>query len=496
MRMLVAGTVLFLYCSVARAGDGPDVIVSDIDETRRWASVNGISAYSIGTESCNIGNEDLNWFRNEPRHPVIAQNMYRLKEGRFEQIGQSWLKHGFYAVNSLQCSNNCPQPPPPDGEVLRPLCSDPYNSNLNGMRELQPPPRGGGGLGPRSEVNPVTGVFPWPYSHSVPWNQPLPGALDRRLQVHNEDLDPGQNAGAKYFVEGHYVTQDDADSGNDLNNASYRPVNVSGSNGNYLLSFAGFTQQQLPAIQAWQDFDPQVTLKNVDIEGDGRFIVAYKASINPNRTWHYEYAVANFNSHRAAFSFEVPVSPDAVITNVEFNDVDSHSGDGEQGGEYSNVDWSVRVTSESVKWSTETFDQNINANALRWGTMYTFRFDAEAGPGQAEATLGLFRPGDPASVVLAVAAPGGEGAIPCDDIKRLTAKCKNSGTVKAAVKFKNSGHEGKLVTIQIADVHFDVPVQRKSAKATHCCYNGDVAVSLLNPPGCVPDQRATCPPQP
>ena len=29
---------------------------------------------------------------------------------------------------------------------------------------------------------------------------------------------------------------------------------------------------------------------------------------------------------------------------------------------------------DSITWNTETFAQNQNANAIRWGTMYNFRF--------------------------------------------------------------------------------------------------------------------------
>lgn len=35
--------------------------------------------------------------------PVIAQSLCRLKSGRFEQIGMSWLKHGLLSTNS--CAN-------------------------------------------------------------------------------------------------------------------------------------------------------------------------------------------------------------------------------------------------------------------------------------------------------------------------------------------------------------------------------------------------------
>ena len=62
------------------------------------AAVNGIEAPAFGTESCNIGDEELWWQRYEPK-PTIGQNVYRIKDGRFEQLGQGWLKHGFFASN-------------------------------------------------------------------------------------------------------------------------------------------------------------------------------------------------------------------------------------------------------------------------------------------------------------------------------------------------------------------------------------------------------------
>ena len=49
--------------------------------------------------------------------------------------------------------------------------------------------------------------------------------------------------------------------------------------------------------------------------------------------------------------------------------------------------------SAGVSWSTETFDQNPDANALRWGTLYNFRFDADVPPTTGEARIGLFEPG-------------------------------------------------------------------------------------------------------
>jgi len=68
-------------------------------------------------------------------------------------------------------------------------------------------------LGPRSQVNATTGQFPYPFSAPG-----YGGNIARRLQVLTADVSPAQNSGARYFVEGHYVTADDATAGNGLNN--------------------------------------------------------------------------------------------------------------------------------------------------------------------------------------------------------------------------------------------------------------------------------------
>ena len=103
-------------------------------------------------------------------------------------------------------------------------------------------------------------MFPYP-----PTNGSMTGnAIYKRLQVHNTDLDPAlENIGALYFVEGQYVTLDDATAGNNSNNASYRhgagrivvlqlsfssPPPVTGSQ----------TQREKAGIQAWQATDPAV----------------------------------------------------------------------------------------------------------------------------------------------------------------------------------------------------------------------------------------------
>jgi hypothetical protein len=111
---------------------GPDVIVGSLYQVANYGSSNGISAFAVGTYSCNVGDVWLNWFPNNNQHPVIAQNMFRLKGGRFEQIGQSWLKHGFYALSNTLCTTGCQ---PTDGTHLGVNCSDPYSAALTGTQD-------------------------------------------------------------------------------------------------------------------------------------------------------------------------------------------------------------------------------------------------------------------------------------------------------------------------------------------------------------------------
>jgi hypothetical protein len=355
---------------------GPDVVVFDLFDTTRWGSSGNTTAYSVGTESCNRGTAPVSWVSSNNQHPVIGQNLYRLKGGRLEQVGMSWLKHGFASVNGSSCGT-CQQPPGGSSQ-LGVGCSDPYWATLNGDQNL---------LGPRSEVNAFTGAFPYP--PTPPSGTPV---LAGRLQVATGDVDPNGNPGALYFVEGQYVTADDAVAGNGLNNVSYRQVTV---NASLDLLLQGTTQEATPAIAAWSANDPAVSLATAGVPGEGRFTVAFKTVDNGNGTWRYEVAIHNLNSDRSAQSLTVPIPPGTVVTNVGFHDVAYHSGE-----PYDGTDWpaTVDTTAGFVRWSTTDYATNPNANALRFGTMYNFWFDASAPPRPVTATVGLFKPGTPVSL--------------------------------------------------------------------------------------------------
>jgi hypothetical protein len=416
---LAAAAVMLPAASHAQT-IGPDVIVGDLQDVDNSYGTTGAPTkrmYAVGTYSCNIGDADLNWVDSCPtngagiacnQHPVISQNMYRLMTiggaTRFEQVGQAWLKHGFCALATSVCAT-CTTPQ--DCDYLHPNCADPYSSSLNGTVS---------GLGPKGEVNPVTGAFNYPWLSNGTGGS---GAVAKRLMVATTDLDTGLAGGALWFVSSMYVQPQDATLHNNNNNESYRRVTVAVSPG-YNLTLQDTTQRTKPAIYAWKDNglgagipDPNVFITTVDVTGDGRFIVAAKATntgavTNP---WHYEYAIQNLNSDRAGQAFSVPITAPATTTaNVGFHDVDYNNGDGVTAAQpYALTDWSGVASGTTVTWNTQTFGANPAANALRWDTIYNFRFDCNQPPSGGSATLTLFKAGSPTSVNVATIIPSPDG---------------------------------------------------------------------------------------
>lgn len=393
--LIVAVSVLGsgpLAASDTEGSIGPDVVVFDLPDTYDWGASGGIRAYSVGTTSCNRGDAPLDWISSSNKHPVIAQNLYRItlpdagppvEHGKIEMLGMSWLKNGFLSLNTNEC-DSCIDPPN-GGAQLGIGCSDPYSSSLNGNQSR---------LSARSEVNAFTGYFAYPYSN--PSGTPV---LAGRIQVQESELinDPAAFA---YVVEGQYIAPDDATTGNGMNNASHRTVVISGTS----LITTGPTAEGIPAIYAWRDLDPSVTIREVPVPGEGLFIVGYKVGDNGDGTWHYEYAVFNLNSDLSGGSFSVPILSDSVITNTGFRDVDYHSGDELV---YDNTDWAVSIDPSAgwVSWAPVAPTPPLEANALRWSTMYNFSFDADSPPMDALGSIAMFKSGGPPSVSVYIQAP-------------------------------------------------------------------------------------------
>ena len=133
------------------AGAQPDVVVSNMGQISRDGTLGDITAYSLSSTSCNRGNQVGIWIAQNNQHPVIGGNIYRVDgEGLMSQIGMSWLKHSFCAVNEFSCGA-CQTTP---CSTLGVGCADTYGTFLNGEQS---------GLGPRTDVNASTGFFNYPF---------------------------------------------------------------------------------------------------------------------------------------------------------------------------------------------------------------------------------------------------------------------------------------------------------------------------------------------
>ena len=387
---------------------GPDVVVGDLSGLAQFGSSSGTQVgLSVGTDSCNFGTVDLNWFALPSNdHPVIPQNMYRMSGGatndaRFEQIGQSNVKHAFTALTNNICSLGCNNV---GGTHLGSGCSDPYSASLNS----------GPNLGSRAWINPFTGAYPRGDSATDPNNHTGHTHLgpSHRILTEIADLSTTQNPGATYFAEGQYITPHEyvwcqANPGqcNMNNNVSYRQYSVTGTASPFSFSPVGATQRAKPAISAWAG----ATLVPIqpDPANDGVGIVGFKVTNPSQGVWHYEYAIYNQNMDRGIQAFSVPVGSGATISNVGFHAPPQQPGwtaDGTLNNlGYSNAPWGAITTQSSVSWSSETLAQNPNANAIRWGTLYNFRFDSNSPPQTVSATVGFFKSGAP--IIVSVVGP-------------------------------------------------------------------------------------------
>jgi hypothetical protein len=387
---------------------GPDVIVGEIEDVAQFDPPEGTQiGLAIGTDSCNNGDQPVDWYALPSNdHPVVPQNLYRMSGGatndeRFEQLGQSWMKHTFLAFEEFVCGS-CNTSGCETGLHLCPGCSDPYVSSLNGDQNS---------IGSRAWINPFTGNFP-SGNTANDHSGHVHNGVSHRILVETSDVMPAGNPGATYFGEAAYISpyeytwcQSNPGECNMFNNFSYRQFSVSGGPTFFTFTPVGSTVQMQPALQAWAATGATVQQVEPDPGNDGIFFVAYKVTGPTAGLWHYEYALLNMNLDRAIQSFEVvfPVFQ-PTLTDIGFHAPPQHPGwahDGTQGDAgYSSTPWSFNESSYSATWNCETFAQNQNANAIRWGTLYNFRFDSSSPPAISIGNVGFFKTGSPISVLI------------------------------------------------------------------------------------------------
>ena len=392
---------------------GPDITVGDMPGLAQFGSAAGQVGLGVGTTSCNNGSVPVHFYQlPNVDHSIFTQNLYRMSGGssnndRFEQIGQAWIKHTFGANQDNACAFGCT--PFPDDTELGVGCSDPYLASQNATQGDHV-----GALGSRAWINPFTGAFPSnprPENHSGHTHT----GTSHRILVNATDLNTTMNVGATYYAEVQYDSpqeyawcQTHPGECNMYNNASYKRYNVTGTT-SFTFSAVGSAIRMTPATGAWTGATSSTVEPAPGV--DGRAFVVYKVTGPVAGLWHYEYAIHNQNLDRSIQSFSVPLGSGITLSSIGFHAPPNHPGfpnDGTVGNTgFSNAAWTPSQTASEMSWSTETLAQNPNANAIRYGTMYNFRFDSDRPPTAVNATVGFFKTGTPITVGIQGPAPDG-----------------------------------------------------------------------------------------
>ena len=276
---------------------GPDIIVGDLpDMVQIDPAVGSQVGLGIATTSCNNGDQPVNFYAlPNTDHPFFPENFYRMSGGadnieRFEQIGQSWIKHTFGASEDDDCNLGCNTNNCTTFSQLCPGCSDPYLADENGWYDL---------LGSRAWVNPFTGAFP---STAANHNGHAHDGVSHRVRVNVADLNTTLNAGATYFAEAQYLDpleytwcQTHPGQCNMYNNATYHQFLVNGTT-NFTFSPLGAAVRMQPAIKAWTG--ATVNQLEPDPGNDGIWFMGYKVTNPTTGVYHYEYALYNQNLDR------------------------------------------------------------------------------------------------------------------------------------------------------------------------------------------------------
>lgn len=354
---------------------GPaDVYVGNMSESLQGSRSGDLVSVLTDSPICNAGESPIDWY-GAPIGiaPMFVFNMYRLKDGRLEQIGASWAKHSQGTSQEDWCGFGCAALP--TIQRLGPGCSDTYNSNING-RQLT--------YAPRSEVNAWNGAFT--YATSMLANPVNPSTETERLcEVRDQDLDPALNSGATYFLECYAVAHDDS---NHMNSLSHRKVAITGGspgatwsfelqgpaiNGPIMQSYTGATAVQIPALP-------------ID---DGRCFVACKTSEVSAGVYRFEYAVYNHDKHRGIRQFSVPVGSSTTIANVGFS-APPRSGD-----PGTSDAWEHGRSGAMLVWEAPAYEPTLSSNPIGWGMTYNFWFEATLPEGVKadRVRVGMYLPG-------------------------------------------------------------------------------------------------------
>jgi len=382
--------------SLSGVSGGVDIVDVEISACfggREWgrdgAWPNGYAGMAISTTSHNVGSVPVEWFSPgnvgetlDNRHPFIGQNMYRLRDGRLEQIGQAFIKHGFYSEN-VMCDN------PPSGDFLGVGCFDTYDTVSNQIHLY---------LGPRSEINPLTGYWEPCGSHfdtgEIGYPASAPGdcvrthgsaghaGTDHRIGVYDQDILAADSL-SDIYIEGFYIVAEDEDISNNWRHRAIE-MEFSAAFNRWLFNDIG-GETQTPVVEAWAD-----EIDTALPTSEGEVLVGSRV-VDLGGAYRYEYNVYNMNLDREIRSFSLPLSDGVTPLLVGF-----HAVPEDEETQFSMADWPHTIGPDFIKWEAPAPDTGAgeeHPNTIRYGTMYTFWFTTLEPPSPARVALEQYKPG-------------------------------------------------------------------------------------------------------
>ena len=329
-------------------------------------------------------------FSPRDQHPFLVWNMYRISDGRIEQLGASGVKHAFFTVN-FNCTINCGS-----GNILWPGCEDVYSSGTNNSNFNQ---------GPRVDIDPAAGLFFSTCSFFDPGcagsqtNNSSP--FENRLMIDEAELD---TPGAQYFLDSWYVVQHDVDIFNSMGYHAITPTEVGSG-----WSFPAGPFEIGAAVEEWvavNDPDPLADHVRIrvpsetpgaaypDNQPQGHLRVMARATEVAPGTWRYNYAVMNLDFSRNIDRVDIPFAAGAMLLDSSFLSpvVDGVAGD----------PWSVTRNGDTLSFVAPA------SNALRWFSLYNFELVTNVAPADRPAAVVLHaaESGSPSTISAQVVAAG------------------------------------------------------------------------------------------
>jgi len=397
-----------------------DVRLIDLFGVQQVARDSGAVAVTLATELESGGTADVPWRRkfggpfppyDNDQHPYLVWALYRIAPlspapgapTAIEMLGQSALKHAFFATNAdCFCQGDQILWAPLGGGTHDTVpCTDVYGTGSNNDPNA---------LGPRDELEAHSGL--WTSSGSFfdqdsdgvcDWDRTagpdtngddcdelgFSGPFDRRLAVLESDL---ATADATYAIDAWYVVRGDVDIFDTMGWRQVAPALV-----DEIWTFpleTGLAEGS--PLEAWvPSAAPPAGSSHEHVDtGVGHLSLAARATDLGDGSFHYEYALANHDFDRKVKSFRVPLPPGAIVSNAAFRDLDGSAGS----------DWTITIGSGAVVFEAPG---PIDATALDWGTLFNFRFDADAAPAAGSVDLGAHEETPTLLVPAPAITPGG-----------------------------------------------------------------------------------------